>query len=82
MSSVLVVAGGVVLLNVYALILILLRAPLYRTVLYRPMVLNIALSVAPAGVLVLAGIGMLVAIALSSSLLAWPGCCSCRTRPT
>lgn len=71
MSSVLVVTGGVVLLNLYALVLVLLRAPLFRTVLYRPMVLNIALSVAPAGVLVLAGIGMLVAIALSSSLLLW-----------
>ena len=71
MSSVLVVAGGVVLLNLYALVLVLLRAPLFRTVLYRPMVLNIALSVAPAGVLVLAGLGMLAAIALSSSLLLW-----------
>lgn len=71
MNSVLLVAGGVVLLNVYALVLVLLRAPVFRTVLYRPMILNIVLSVAPAGVLLLAGLGMLASIALSSSLLMW-----------
>lgn len=59
------------LLNVYALVLVLLRAPVFRTALYRPMILNIGLSVAPAGVLALAGIGMLVAITLGSPVLLW-----------
>lgn len=59
------------LLNLYALVLVLLRAPVFRTVLYRPMLLNIALSVAPAGVLALAGLGILVAIALGSPLVIW-----------
>ena len=43
--------GGVALLNVYALALVVLRAPLYRTRLYRPMLLNIGLSIAPVIVL-------------------------------
>ena len=60
-NSVLLVAGGVVLL----------RAPVFRTVLYRPMIVNIALSVAPAGVLAVAGLGMLAAIALGSALVIW-----------
>jgi len=70
-SSVLLVAAGVALLNVYALLLVLLRAPVYRTRLYAPMVLNIALSVAPAVVLLLAGLGLLLAIAAQSTLLLW-----------
>ncbi|HLS64838.1 MAG TPA: DUF1361 domain-containing protein [Ruania sp.] len=69
MNSVLLVAGGVALLNIYALLLVLLRAPVFRTRLYRPMVLNIGLSVAPALVLGLAGLGMLVAVALSSRVI-------------
>lgn len=44
--------GGVFLLNVYALVLVLLRAPVYRVPLYRPMVWNIVLSVLPAVVLI------------------------------
>lgn len=71
MSSILVVAGGVVLLNLYALALVLLRAPMYRTALYRPMLLNIALSVAPAGVLGLATLGLALSVALASPLLLW-----------
>jgi len=43
--------GGVALLNVYALALVVLRAPLYRTRVYRPMLLNIGLSIAPVIVL-------------------------------
>ncbi len=41
---------GVVLLNVYALVLVLLRAAVFRVPVYRPMLLNIGLSVAPAAV--------------------------------
>src|SRR5699024_122803 len=70
-NSVLLVAGGVALLNVYALLLVLLRAPVYRTRLYRPMMLNIGLSVAPALVLLLAGLGLLVAVALGSRVILW-----------
>lgn len=43
--------GGVALLNVYALALVVLRAPLYGTRVYRPMLLNIGLSIAPVLVL-------------------------------
>jgi uncharacterized membrane protein len=58
--------SGVVGMNVLAVLLVLGRAPLFRTRLYRPMLLNVALSVAPvlvlgAGVLVL---GILIAAGL------------------
>lgn len=55
MNSVLLLPLGIVLLNLYALALVLLRAPLFRLPVYWPMVLNIGLSVAPAVVL---GIGV------------------------
>lgn len=71
MNSVLLVAGGVVLLNLYALALVLLRAPVYRTELYRPMVVNIGLSVAPSVVLAIAGGGLLLAVALGSPYVLW-----------
>jgi len=38
---------GVVSLNLYAVILVLLRASVYRTVLYRPMLWNVWLSILP-----------------------------------
>ncbi|MGR2753307.1 DUF1361 domain-containing protein [Agromyces arachidis] len=47
MNAVLVGAISVVLLNVYALLLIVLRARVYRVPLYRPMVLNVGLSFLP-----------------------------------
>lgn len=52
---------GALALNAYALLLILLRAAVYRTRLYKPMIWNIWLSILP--VLVLAG-GGLVGLAL------------------
>lgn len=52
---------GAVLLNVYALILVLARAWVYRTPLYRPMLWNILLSVLPVFIL---GIGGLLGFAL------------------
>jgi uncharacterized membrane protein len=55
MNAILLLPLGIVLLNVYALALVLLRAPLFRVPVYWPMVLNIGLSVAPAAVL---GIGV------------------------
>lgn len=52
---------GIVALNLYALLLILLRGPIYRTRIYRPMILNIGLSLAPAIVLGLtAGVLLLI----------------------
>lgn len=46
---------GIVLLNAYAVLLILLRAPVYRTPLYRPMLWNIFLSILPVLVLLIGG---------------------------
>ncbi|WP_025133618.1 DUF1361 domain-containing protein [Leucobacter sp. PH1c] len=53
---------GAVALNAYALLLVLLRAAVYRTRLYRPMLWNIWLSILP--VLVL-GVGGLVGLTLT-----------------
>jgi uncharacterized membrane protein len=55
------VAVGVVLLNLYALALVVLRAPVFRTRLYRPMVLNLGLSAEPAAILALALVLLVVA---------------------
>jgi len=63
-TAVMLMPLGVVLLNLYALLLVLLRAPLYRTPLYRPMVLNIGLSVAPAVVMLLVVLGELAIVRL------------------
>jgi len=52
-------------------VLVCLRAPLFGTRLYRPMVLNIALSVAPVVVLGLLLAGLLVAAAVGSTVLIW-----------
>lgn len=51
MNAILLFASAVGALNLYALVLVLIRAPTYRVPVYRPMVLNIALSLAPALVL-------------------------------
>ena len=53
--------AATVLLNVYAALLVLLRAPLFQTKLYRPMLWNIWLSVLPVIVL---GVGSLSGIIL------------------
>lgn len=45
---------GAALLNAYATVLVLARAVVYRTQLYRPMLLNIGLSIAPIALLLLA----------------------------
>ncbi|MFF2620825.1 DUF1361 domain-containing protein [Oerskovia jenensis] len=51
---------GVILINVFAFALILLRAPLFRTEVYRPMLLNVGLSVLPVLVLSVLIVGDLV----------------------
>jgi uncharacterized membrane protein len=57
---------GIVAMNGLAVVLVLARAPLFRTRLYRPMLLNIALSIAPVAVL---GLGVvLVAVLIASGL--------------
>lgn len=70
-TALLFVALGIVLLNVYALAAVCLRGPLFGTRLYRPMLLNIGLSVAPVIVLGLLITGLLVAGALGSTLMLW-----------
>jgi len=57
---------GVVGMNALAVLLVLGRAAAFRTRLYRPMLLNVGLSVAP--VLVLGAGVLLVAVALAASL--------------
>lgn len=53
---------GVVFLNIYALLLIYLRPKLYGVKLYKPMVLNVKLSVAPSVALILT-VGLLFTLA-------------------
>lgn len=62
---------GLALLNAYALALILLRAPLFKTSVYRPMVWNVWLSISPALVLVATLAAMLVATFLGNTPLLW-----------
>jgi uncharacterized membrane protein len=57
---------GIVSMNVLAVVLVLARAPLFRTRLYRPMLLNVGLSIAP--VVVLAAGVLLVGILLAAGL--------------
>lgn len=61
--------GGVALLNVYALALVVLRAPLYRTRVYRPMLLNIGLSIAP--VIVLGLVVLVDAVLIAGGAPSW-----------
>src|SRR5699024_11320939 len=71
MSAVIVVAAGVVLLNLYALTLVVLRAPVYRTRLYRPMVWNIVLSIAPSVVLAIVMTGLVLVTLVGGPVLVW-----------
>jgi uncharacterized membrane protein len=61
MNAILLLPVGIVLLNLFALALVLLRAPLFRLPVYWPMVLNVGLSVAPVVVL---GIGLALVMAV------------------
>ncbi len=60
------VACGIAGLNVYAAVLVLARPRLFGTRLYRPMLVNLALSVAPLAVLGLTVAGVLAVVTL------WP----------
>jgi len=71
-NAILVQVAAVGALNVYALALVLLRAPLYKVRLYRPMVLNIGLSVAPPMMLaVTLGALLAVVVAAPSPAAVW-----------
>lgn len=59
---------GATLLNLYALVLVIARARVYRTPLYRPMLWNIWLSIAPVLVLAIGGLAGLVGLLLSRPL--------------
>ena len=59
---------GAVALNVYATLLVLVRALVYRTRLYRPMLWNILLSVAPVVILCFAILAWLLTTLISRSL--------------
>ncbi|UZN03490.1 DUF1361 domain-containing protein [Cellulomonas sp. S1-8] len=52
---------GVLLMNLFAAALVVARAPVYRTRLYRPMLLNLVLSAAP---LVVLGVAVVVVLPL------------------
>lgn len=69
-TAVLVGALCVLGVNVYAAILILLRAVRYKTPLYRPMLLNIVLSNVP---IVLAVVGFVVVLAAQIPVIQDPG---------
>lgn len=71
MTAVVVLAAGALLLNLYALTLVLLRGPVFRTRVYRPMVLNIGLSLAPALVLAVTTALLGVAVLLESTAAVW-----------
>ncbi len=60
MSALLVAAAAVVLLNIYAVVLVVLRARVYGVRLYRPMLVNIGLSFLP----------VLIALLLTAGLIA------------
>lgn len=60
MPALLLAATAVVLLNVYAIILVLLRSRVYGVALYRPMILNIGLSSVPVLLAIVFGTGLLL----------------------
>ncbi|WP_394941096.1 DUF1361 domain-containing protein [Psychromicrobium sp. YIM B11713] len=55
-------------LNVYALILVLIRAVLYKQPVYRPMLWNIWLSVLPVFVLIFSALAAIITVALTHDL--------------
>lgn len=71
MNPILTVVLGAAALNLYALVLVVLRGPVFATRVYRPMLLNIALSLAPALVLALVLGALLGAVALASPVAVW-----------
>ena len=60
MSALLLGVLAVVLLNVYAIVLVVLRSRVYGVALYRPMLLNIALSFLPLLLAIVFGVGLVL----------------------
>ena len=52
MNAVVLLTVGTLLLSLYALCLVLLRAPAFGTAVYRPMIINIGLSLTPTAILI------------------------------
>lgn len=66
-TGMLVLFGGIALMNLYALVLVLLRGPLFGTRVYRPMVLNIGLSLTPVLVLVATIVTLVLVVTVAPS---------------
>ncbi|CAH0303056.1 DUF1361 domain-containing protein [Microbacterium sp. Bi128] len=66
MTAVLLAAAAVIVLDVYAAVLVVLRAKVYRVALYRPMLLNIGLSALP----VVTALGVCGGLAVLAPILA------------
>ncbi|MDQ1077002.1 MULTISPECIES: DUF1361 domain-containing protein [Microbacterium] len=66
---VLLTAAAVLALNLYAVVLVLLRAAVYRVRLYRPMLLNVGLSFVPVPLSLVAGVGFLLFVEYRSHAL-------------
>jgi len=64
---------GLVAINLYALALVLLRGPAFHTKIYRPMILNIGLSIAPSVVLAIIGLILVGIISIAPSLPGFTG---------
>ncbi|MBQ9918579.1 MAG: DUF1361 domain-containing protein [Microbacterium sp.] len=65
MTAALLAAAAVIVLDVYAVVLVVLRAKVYRVALYRPMLLNIGLSTLP----VVTAIGVVVGLTVLAPVL-------------
>ena len=63
MNAVVLLTVGTLLLSLYALCLVLLRAPVFGTAVYRPMIINIGLSLTPTAILI-AVLGAMIGITL------------------
>jgi len=59
--------AGLVALNLYALLLVVARGPVFGTRIYRPMILNIGLSLAPAAMMAVGAAAMLMIVLWSGS---------------
>ncbi|GAB3149428.1 hypothetical protein GCM10027058_11740 [Microbacterium neimengense] len=68
MNAILTALVCVVLLNAYAALLIVLRAKVYRVPLYRPMLVNIGLSLAPVALAFVGLVGFILVVPAALSL--------------
>ena len=71
MSALVLGAVAVVLLNLYAAILVVLRSRVYGVALYRPMLVNIGLSFLPVLLALVFGVGLVGIVPAISSTAPW-----------